>query len=164
MRPHDVYNVHVGVRITDYTTGSNQPSCGATCVRASAGPHVPGSYGYTGVASVENRIDPSPRMLDVILSREARPCGVQSIADQFLVGSAYERVPRVAGLSPLDDQALAGVIMWVPGSIAFLLPAVVLTVELFEPRSRTTWTVLRRANTGARFRSSVANRSDVATQ
>ena len=49
----------------------------------------------------------------------------------------YESVPRVTALSPLDDQALAGVIMWVPGSIAFLLPAIVLTMQLFEPRSRT---------------------------
>jgi cytochrome c oxidase assembly factor CtaG len=47
----------------------------------------------------------------------------------------YETVPRVTGLSPLDDQALAGVLMWVPGSIAFLLPAVLLTVRLFDARS-----------------------------
>lgn len=48
---------------------------------------------------------------------------------------SYESVPRVAGLSALDDQALAGVLMWVPGSIAFLLPAVLLTVALFDARS-----------------------------
>jgi cytochrome c oxidase assembly factor CtaG len=47
----------------------------------------------------------------------------------------YETVPHVTGLSPLDDQALAGVLMWVPGSIAFLLPAVLLTVRLFDARS-----------------------------
>ena len=47
----------------------------------------------------------------------------------------YESVPRVTGLSPLDDQTLAGVVMWVPGSIAFLLPAVLLTVRLFDARS-----------------------------
>jgi cytochrome c oxidase assembly factor CtaG len=46
--------------------------------------------------------------------------------------SSYESVPRVSGLSALDDQALAGVLMWVPGSIAFLLPAVLLTVRLFD--------------------------------
>jgi cytochrome c oxidase assembly factor CtaG len=34
----------------------------------------------------------------------------------------YLRVPRLGGLSALDDQAAAGVLMWVPGSIAFLLP------------------------------------------
>lgn len=46
----------------------------------------------------------------------------------------YASVPRLLGLSALDDQALAGVIMWVPGSIAFLLPAVLMTMQLFEPR------------------------------
>jgi putative membrane protein len=46
----------------------------------------------------------------------------------------YEFVPRVSSLSALDDQALAGVLMWVPGSLAYLLPAVILTVRLFEPR------------------------------
>jgi cytochrome c oxidase assembly factor CtaG len=49
--------------------------------------------------------------------------------------STYESVPRVGGLSALDDQALSGVLMWVPGSIAFLLPAVLLTVRLFDARS-----------------------------
>ena len=34
----------------------------------------------------------------------------------------YEQIPRVGGLSALEDQAAAGVIMWVPGSLAFLLP------------------------------------------
>src|SRR5262249_52470365 len=46
----------------------------------------------------------------------------------------YEHVPSVTGLSPLDDQALAGVLMWVPGSIACLLPAVLLTIRLFDVR------------------------------
>jgi len=35
---------------------------------------------------------------------------------------AYEAVPRPWGLSALDDQSIAGAIMWLPGSIAFLLP------------------------------------------
>jgi cytochrome c oxidase assembly factor CtaG len=35
---------------------------------------------------------------------------------------AYEHVSRPWGLSALEDQSIAGAIMWVPGSIAFLLP------------------------------------------
>jgi cytochrome c oxidase assembly factor CtaG/polyferredoxin len=42
--------------------------------------------------------------------------------------SHYARVPRLAGVTPLDDQAAAGVLMWVPGSIAFLLPLVLIGV------------------------------------
>src|SRR5262249_44407772 len=34
----------------------------------------------------------------------------------------YAEVPRLAGVSVLDDQSAAGVFMWVPGSVAFLLP------------------------------------------
>ncbi|HEX9418922.1 MAG TPA: cytochrome c oxidase assembly protein [Methylomirabilota bacterium] len=35
---------------------------------------------------------------------------------------AYEAGPRPWGLSALEDQSIAGAIMWLPGSIAFLLP------------------------------------------
>ncbi len=34
----------------------------------------------------------------------------------------YTEVPRLGGWSALDDQQAAGVLMWVPGSIAFLVP------------------------------------------
>ena len=34
----------------------------------------------------------------------------------------YLQVPRLAGMTALSDQATAGVLMWVPGSVAFLLP------------------------------------------
>ncbi|HTU27199.1 MAG TPA: cytochrome c oxidase assembly protein, partial [Pirellulales bacterium] len=42
----------------------------------------------------------------------------------------YEGVPRLAGLSALDDQAAAGVWMWVPGSVAFLLPLFAIGLRL----------------------------------
>jgi hypothetical protein len=34
----------------------------------------------------------------------------------------YAEMPRLAGVSALEDQAAAGVLMWVPGSLVFLLP------------------------------------------
>jgi putative membrane protein len=37
------------------------------------------------------------------------------------------------GGSPLDDQVAAGVLMWVPMSLAYLIPAAVLTVRLLTP-------------------------------
>ncbi len=36
----------------------------------------------------------------------------------------YAEMPRLGGGSALDDQAIAGVIMWVPGSLVFLIPLV----------------------------------------
>jgi putative membrane protein len=40
------------------------------------------------------------------------------------------------GGSPLDDQAAAGVLMWVPMSLAYLIPAGVLTLRILTPRAR----------------------------
>ncbi|MEI9975835.1 MAG: cytochrome c oxidase assembly protein [Ignavibacteriota bacterium] len=51
---------------------------------------------------------------------------------------SYQLAPRLWGISALSDQATAGVIMWVPGSIAFLVPAVVLGMRLLEPVRRPT--------------------------
>jgi cytochrome c oxidase assembly factor CtaG len=45
----------------------------------------------------------------------------------------YAEVPRLAGLSVLDDQSAAGVLMWVPGSLAFLLPLFAIGVQLLSP-------------------------------
>jgi hypothetical protein len=42
----------------------------------------------------------------------------------------YAEVPRLGGLSALEDQSAAGLLMWVPGSVAFLLPLFVLAVRL----------------------------------
>lgn len=42
----------------------------------------------------------------------------------------YAQMPRVMDITPLDDQAAAGAIMWVPGSIAFLAPLFVIAVGL----------------------------------
>jgi cytochrome c oxidase assembly factor CtaG len=49
-----------------------------------------------------------------------------------LLYPSYAHAIRPEGFSALDDQMLAGVIMWVPGSIAFLLPAIMLTLQLVE--------------------------------
>lgn len=46
---------------------------------------------------------------------------------------SYAVTPRLWGIAPLADQALAGVIMWIPGSIAMLLPLVLQVRTLLEP-------------------------------
>ena len=51
----------------------------------------------------------------------------------------YAAVPRLWGISALDDQAAAGAIMWVPGSVIFLIPVAVLAIRwLDSPRTRST--------------------------
>ncbi len=47
----------------------------------------------------------------------------------------YETVPRIAGTAPLSDQIVAGVIMWVPGSLFFLIPGAVIVFNLLSPRN-----------------------------
>ncbi len=47
---------------------------------------------------------------------------------------AYQNVPRLWGKSVMGDQAAAGVIMWVPGSLAFLIPAGAIAVGLLSPQ------------------------------
>ncbi len=44
----------------------------------------------------------------------------------------YVSQPRIAGISALDDQATAGVLMWVPGSVAFLGPLLFIGIRLFD--------------------------------
>ena len=44
----------------------------------------------------------------------------------------YLTVPRVWGISALDDQAAAGAMMWVPGSLAYLVPVGLLVMQLLN--------------------------------
>jgi cytochrome c oxidase assembly factor CtaG len=44
----------------------------------------------------------------------------------------YQSVPRLWGISAMSDQVTSGAIMWVPGSIAFLVPAIVLIMRAVE--------------------------------
>ena len=45
----------------------------------------------------------------------------------------YAQVPRLFAQTALSDQATAGVIMWIPGSLAFMIPAVVLAIRFLSP-------------------------------
>ena len=46
----------------------------------------------------------------------------------------YEAVPRITGMTALEDQAAAGAIMWVAGSVFFLIPVGLITIEVLSPR------------------------------
>ncbi len=50
-----------------------------------------------------------------------------------LLYPVYANVPRLYGIAPLDDQVAAGAIMWVPMSLAYLVPAAVITVRALSP-------------------------------
>jgi cytochrome c oxidase assembly factor CtaG len=65
---------------------------------------------------------------------------VNTAVSAFLVFSgrvlypSYAAQPRAFGISALTDQAAAGAFMWVFGSIVFLVPAFVVTVQLLSTR------------------------------
>ncbi|HEX4008207.1 MAG TPA: cytochrome c oxidase assembly protein [Acidobacteriaceae bacterium] len=55
-----------------------------------------------------------------------------------LLYPSYGTVPRLFGLSALDDQIAAGAFMWVMGSTVFLIPAMALVLQLLSPRRKRT--------------------------
>jgi cytochrome c oxidase assembly factor CtaG len=57
----------------------------------------------------------------------------------------YATVPRLWGISVLDDQAAAGAIMWVPGSVIFLVPVALLSIRLLDA-SRTRSAMSKKVN------------------
>src|SRR5271166_5391440 len=55
-------------------------------------------------------------------------------ADRVLYPS-YAATPRLFGFSALEDQIAAGAIMWVLGSLAFIVPAVAIAVQCLSRKS-----------------------------
>lgn len=56
---------------------------------------------------------------------------VLTFSDRVLYPT-YLATPNPWGASPLADQAAAGVVMWIPGSMAYLVPLVVIAVSLIH--------------------------------
>lgn len=48
----------------------------------------------------------------------------------------YLSVPRLWGMTALDDQTLAGVIMWVPGSMMYIIAVLILTARWLQGEER----------------------------
>ena len=49
---------------------------------------------------------------------------------------SYGTASWLFDLSPLEDQAIAGALMWVSGTFVYLVPAVVITVQILAPRPK----------------------------
>ena len=59
---------------------------------------------------------------------------ILTFSDRVLYPS-YSGVPRLFGLSAMEDQIAAGAMMWVVGSLAFVVPAVVIAVQCLSKKS-----------------------------
>jgi cytochrome c oxidase assembly factor CtaG len=66
-----------------------------------------------------------------------------------VVYPTYAIIPRISDLTPLADQAAAGAIMWVAGSVFFLVPLGLITIELMSTQ-RVSRKRTRRASEGSR--------------
>lgn len=56
---------------------------------------------------------------------------------------SYAAGPQFWGIPALEDQAAAGAIMWVPGSVIFLVPAAVIAIRLLDSPQRPSLTTNR---------------------
>jgi putative membrane protein len=64
------------------------------------------------------------------------PCDILSAFLTFcdrVVYPSYLSAARVFDLSPLQDQECAGALMWVCVTFAYLIPAVVITLQILAP-------------------------------
>ena len=52
------------------------------------------------------------------------------VFSSHVVYRTYAAAPRLGGIPALRDQSTAGLLMWIPGSIAYLVPAFVITMRL----------------------------------
>src|SRR5271167_236628 len=59
---------------------------------------------------------------------------ILAFSDRVLYPS-YLVVPRLFGFSALQDQVAAGAMMWVVGSLAFVVPAVIIAVQCLSKKS-----------------------------
>jgi cytochrome c oxidase assembly factor CtaG len=68
---------------------------------------------------------------------------VLALWDRVLYPSYASPVPRLFNVSPLDDQAFAGALMWVFGTFVYLVPAVIITIQILSPSASSQRTVAR---------------------
>jgi cytochrome c oxidase assembly factor CtaG len=60
-----------------------------------------------------------------------------ALADQPIY-TYYLTVPRLGGLTVMQDQMLGGALMWVVGGMMYIMAAVILLVRLFRAEARLT--------------------------
>ena len=74
-------------------------------------------------------------MIPYLVLAEAQNMALAAILTfaERVIYPAYAAAPRLWDIPALEDQSIAGVIMWVPGSVAFLLPVIWLVTRTLAP-------------------------------
>ena len=90
-----------------------------------AGPRIHVQFGYVGrIIFVLAAVPPNMAL------------GVWLAFNSAVIYSYYEAVPRLWGIDALTDQQIGGIIMWIPGSMMFLLAALFLTAQYLNSEAR----------------------------
>ena len=86
---------------------------------------------------IHKRLPPFARFVYVLAA--IPPNMLAGLAIAFAGGpiyTYYEAMPRLWGLSVMEDQQIAGVIMWVPGSMMYILAALVLVGRYLQEEEK----------------------------
>jgi cytochrome c oxidase assembly factor CtaG len=90
-----------------------------------AGPRIHKQFGLIGRIAFALSAVPPNMLTGAVIAFAQEP-----------IYTYYNNVPRLMGLSVLEDQQLGGVIMWVPGSMMYIIAALVLISRLLQGESR----------------------------
>ncbi len=90
-----------------------------------AGPRIHKQFGLIGRIAFALSAVPPNMLTGVAIAFAAEP-----------IYTYYNNVPRLMGLTVMNDQQLGGVIMWVPGSMMYIIAALVLISRLLQGEAR----------------------------
>lgn len=101
-----------------------------------AGPRIHGHVGFLGKMAALLLCVPPHVILGAFLSFVEYP-----------VYSYFETVPRIIGMGVMQDQKLAGIIMWIPASMMYLLGVIILLAKFLShgPQQRTDEPISKRS-------------------
>jgi putative membrane protein len=86
---------------------------------------------------IHRPLSPAGRFVYVLTA--IPPNMLAGLAIVFATGpiySYYEAMPRIWGLSVMEDQQIGGVIMWVPGSMMYIIAALILASRWLQEEER----------------------------
>lgn len=89
-----------------------------------AGPHLHKQFGIVARIIFVLAAVPPNMFLGIILAFASET-----------VYSYYDGVPRLWGIDPVTDQTIGGVIMWIPGSMMYIIAALILLTRLVDEES-----------------------------
>jgi cytochrome c oxidase assembly factor CtaG len=90
-----------------------------------AGPHIHKQFGLIGrIIFVIGGVPPN-MLTGIVIAFAREP-----------IYTYYTAVPRLWNISVLTDQQISGIIMWIPGSMMYIIAAIILIAQLVQGEER----------------------------